>query len=220
MISWLSKLIRRPSVVSVWLTLPHRSPKLCSISAAAEELSMRWRQDFIRTYLERDVPQLGPRIPAETLSRFWTMLAHSQGGLLNAAALARGLSVNGKTIASYLDLMVDLLLVRRLSPWHMNVGKRLVKSPRFFVRDSGILHALLARISHRYVGRRVECVPLSTPMGNMSEWLRLKQETGCRSRKSALVATNRCLPLDKICVRRQGHPWALLQTQINNDIGR
>ena len=114
-----------------------------SFLAADEQLSLRWRQDFIRTYLERDVPQLGPRIPAETLSRFWTMLAHSQGGLLNAAALARGLSVNGKTIASYLDLMVDLLLVRRLSPWHKNVGKRLVKSPRVYVRDSGIVHALL-----------------------------------------------------------------------------
>ena len=74
-----------------------------SFLAADEQLSLRWRQDFIRTYLERDVPQLGPRIPAETLSRFWTMLAHSQGGLLNAAALARGLSVNGKTIGCGLD---------------------------------------------------------------------------------------------------------------------
>jgi len=82
------------------------------------------------------------------------------------------------------------------------------------------IEPLLARISHRYVGRRVECVPLSTPMDNTSEWLRLKQEAGCRSRKSALVSTHRCLPLDKICVRRQGHPRALLQTQINTDIGR
>ncbi len=100
-----------------------------SFLAADDETSLAWRENFIRTYLERDVPQLGPRIPAETLRRFWVMLAHTQGGLLNAAALARGLSVDGKTIARYLDLMVDLLLVRRLAPWHRHAGKRLVKSP-------------------------------------------------------------------------------------------
>jgi len=114
-----------------------------SLLAADEALSLRWRRDFIRTYLERDIPQLGPRIAAETLRRFWTMLAHHQGGLLNAAQLARGLGVDGKTVAAYLDLMVDLLLVRRLAPWHRNVGKRLVKSPKVYVRDSGLLHALL-----------------------------------------------------------------------------
>jgi predicted AAA+ superfamily ATPase len=114
-----------------------------SFLAASESSSLRWRQNFIRTYLERDVPQLGPRIPAETLRRFWVMLAHSQGGVLNAASLARGLGIDGKTVARYLDLMVDLLLVRRLSPWHKNIGKRLVKSPKVYVRDSGITHALL-----------------------------------------------------------------------------
>ena len=114
-----------------------------SFLAANDGRSMDWRENFIRTYLERDVPQLGPRIPAETLRRFWVMLAHTQGGLLNAAALARGLGVDGKTIAKYLDLMVDLLLVRRLMPWHRNVGKRLVKSPKVYVRDSGVAHALL-----------------------------------------------------------------------------
>ena len=114
-----------------------------SFLAADDGRSLAWRQNFIRTYLERDVPQLGPRIPAETLRRFWTMLAHTQGGLLNAASLARGLAVDGKTIARYLDLMVDLLLVRRLTPWHRNIGKRLVKSPRIYVRDSGVVHALL-----------------------------------------------------------------------------
>jgi len=114
-----------------------------SFLAADDGRSLAWRQNFIRTYLERDVPQLGPRIPAETLRRFWMMLAHTQGGLLNAASLARGLAVDGKTIARYLDLMVDLLLVRRLTPWHRNIGKRLVKSPRIYVRDSGVVHALL-----------------------------------------------------------------------------
>lgn len=129
-----------------------------SLLAADDKRSLIWRQNFIRTYLERDVPRLGPRIAAETLRRFWVMLAHTQGGLLNAASLARGLDVSGKTLASYLDLMVDLLLVRRLPPWHKNVGKRLVKSPKVFVRDSGVLHALLglrdkeAVISHPIVG--------------------------------------------------------------------
>ncbi len=114
-----------------------------SFLAADDAISLRWRQDFIRTYLERDIPQLGPRIPAETLRRLWTMFAHHQGGLLNAAQLARGLGVSATTIAHYLDLMVDLLLVRRLAPRVANLGKRLVRSPKVYVRDSGLLHALL-----------------------------------------------------------------------------
>jgi hypothetical protein len=114
-----------------------------SYLATTDAASRRWRQDFIRTYLERDIPMLGPRIPAETLRRFWTMLAHHQSGLLNASDLGRSLGVDSKTIASYLDLLVDLLLVRRLEPWHSNSGKRLVKSPRVYVRDSGIVHTLL-----------------------------------------------------------------------------
>ncbi|WP_395643894.1 ATP-binding protein [Rudaea sp.] len=129
-----------------------------SLLAGSDAASLRWRADFIRTYLERDIPQLGPRIPAETLRRLWTMLAHQQGGLLNAATLARALAVDGKTVASYLDLLVDLLLVRRLAPWHGNVGKRLVKSPKVYVRDSGLVHALLgiadseALLAHPVVG--------------------------------------------------------------------
>src|SRR6056297_137163 len=115
-----------------------------SFMAASNQTSMDWRLDFLRTYLERDIPALGPRIPAATLRRFWTMLAHVQGGLLNAAALAEGLGVSGQTIGRYLDLLVDLMLVRRLQPWYENVGKRLVKSPKIYVRDSGIVHALLS----------------------------------------------------------------------------
>jgi len=114
-----------------------------SFQADSDRASMGWREDFLRTYLERDIPALGPRIPATTLRRFWTMLAHAQGGLLNAAALAEGLGVSGQTIGRYLDLLVDLMLVRRLAPWHENVGKRLVKSPKVYVRDSGLVHALL-----------------------------------------------------------------------------
>ncbi|HEY5941597.1 MAG TPA: ATP-binding protein [Solirubrobacterales bacterium] len=114
-----------------------------SFLAGDEEASMRWRRDFIRTYLERDIPQLGPRIPAETLRRLWTMLAHNQGGLLNTANLARGLGVSGVTCGRYLDLMVDLLLIRRLQPRLANAGKRLVRSPKVYLRDSGLLHSLL-----------------------------------------------------------------------------
>ena len=114
-----------------------------SFLAGNDGQSLTWRENFVRTYLERDVPQFGSRIPAETLRRFWVMMAHTQGGLFNTAALARGLGVGGKTISRYLDLMVDLLLVRRLMPWHRNVSKRLVRSPKVYVRDSGIVHALL-----------------------------------------------------------------------------
>lgn len=114
-----------------------------SFLAKTNRVSLTWREDFIRTYLERDIPAFGLRIPAEALRRFWTMLAHSQGGLLNAAKLASGLGISGQTVGRYLDLLVDLMLVRRLAPWHANAGKRLVKSPKIYVRDSGLTHALL-----------------------------------------------------------------------------
>jgi uncharacterized protein len=133
-----------------------------SFLAEDDVLSMEWRRDFIRTYLERDVPQFGSRIPAETLRRFWTMLAHNQAQMLNAANLARALGVDGKTIAGYLDLLVDLLLVRRLPAWHHNAGKRLVKSPKVYVRDSGMAHALLgirdkeALLGHPVIGQTWE----------------------------------------------------------------
>ncbi len=114
-----------------------------SFLATDDEQSVIWRNSFIQTYLERDIPQLGPRIPAETLRRFWTMLAHLQGSPFNAASLAKSLAVDGKTVARYLDLMVDLLLVRRLQPYHASINKRLVKSPKTYLRDSGLLHTLL-----------------------------------------------------------------------------
>jgi predicted AAA+ superfamily ATPase len=114
-----------------------------SYLAGDDAESLALRKDFIRTYLERDVPQFGPRIPAETLDRLWTMLAHNQGQLLNASRLAMSLSISTTTVTRYIDLLVDLLLVRRLQPFHGSLGKRLVKSPKVFVRDSGLLHALL-----------------------------------------------------------------------------
>lgn len=114
-----------------------------SYLARSDAASLAWRTAFIRTYLERDIPQFGPRVPAETLRRFWTMLAHLQGQQMNAARVAAGLGVSAQTVARYLDLLVDLLLVRRLEPWSGNIGKRLVRSPKIYIRDSGLVHALL-----------------------------------------------------------------------------
>ncbi|TAD84065.1 MAG: ATP-binding protein [Bacteroidetes bacterium] len=114
-----------------------------SLLAESDEDSMRWRRDFIRTYLERDIPSLGPRIPSETMRRFWTMLAHQQGTVLNAALLARNLEMSGVSVGRYIDLLVDLLLVRKIQPWSSNTGKRLVRSPKVYLRDPGMVHALL-----------------------------------------------------------------------------
>ena len=142
-----------------------------SVIAPDDRRSFRWRQDFVRSYLERDIPQFGPRIAAETLRRFWTMLAHHQGGMLNTAQFARNLGVDAKTAGGYLSLLVDLLLVRRLPPWHANLGKRLVKSPKVYIRDSGIAHALLnipdkeTLLSHPVVGASWEGFVIENLLG-------------------------------------------------------
>jgi predicted AAA+ superfamily ATPase len=114
-----------------------------SYLAESDEDSLALRKDFIRTSLERDVPMFGPRIPATTLERLWTMLAHRQGTTLNASEIGRALEVSTQSVTRYIDLLSNLLLVRRLPPFHANVGKRLVKSPKVYVRDSGLVHALL-----------------------------------------------------------------------------
>ena len=114
-----------------------------SVTAASDDVSMRWRANFIRTYLERDLPQAGLRAPAETLRRFWTMLAHRQGSIFNAAELARSLGVSAPTVNRYADTLVDMMLLRRMQPLFVNVRKRLIKTPRLFIRDSGVVHALL-----------------------------------------------------------------------------
>ncbi len=111
--------------------------------AASDADSMTWREVFITTYLEKDIPALGPRIPATTLRRLWTMLAHHQGELLDQSKLASALAISGQTVSRYIDLLCDLMLVRRLPAWHGNVGKRLIRSPKVYVRDSGLVHALL-----------------------------------------------------------------------------
>jgi len=108
-----------------------------------DQASFGFRKNFIRAYLQREVPSFGFRIPATTLERLWTMLAHRQGTLLNCSQLAKSLEVSTQSVSRYIDLLADLLMVRKLLPYHANIGKRLVKSPKVYVRDSGLVHALL-----------------------------------------------------------------------------
>jgi predicted AAA+ superfamily ATPase len=130
--------------------------------AASDAQSLSWREAFITTYLEKDIPMLGPRIPATTLRRLWTMLAHNQGELLDQSKLAAALAISGQTVGRYIDLLCDLMLVRRLPAWSGNVGKRLIRAPKVYVRDSGIVHALLglqdldAVLSHPVAGNSWE----------------------------------------------------------------
>lgn len=175
-----------------------------SLLAENDVRSLRWRQDFIRSYLERDIPQFGRRIAAETLRRFWAMLAHHQGGVLNVAQFARNLGVDAKTSASYLDLLVDLLLVRRLPSWHGNIGKRLVRSPKVFVRDSGLVHALLGiadketLLAHPVLGQSwegfvIENLLANAPVGSDAWFYR----------------TSRGAEIDLLMARPNGELWAV-----------
>jgi predicted AAA+ superfamily ATPase len=111
--------------------------------ARSDRESMEWRQAFIRTFLERDLPALGVNIAADTMRRFWSMLAHYHAQLWNASEIGRSFGVADTTVRNYLDKLTDALVVRQLKPWHENLGKRQVKSPKIFIRDSGLLHALL-----------------------------------------------------------------------------
>jgi uncharacterized protein len=112
-------------------------------TARTEADSLAWRQQFLQTFLERDMPQLGVTIPAEALRRFWTMMAHYHGQIWNASELARAMAIGESTVRRYLDLMSGVFMIRQLPPWHENLGKRQVKAPKVYVRDSGLLHALL-----------------------------------------------------------------------------
>lgn len=114
-----------------------------SFLARTNEDSFAWRREFIQTLLERDVPQLGIRIPAPALLRFWTMVAHCHGSIWNSADPARSLGIGESTVRRYLDLFTGLLVVRQLQPWHENLNKRQVKAPKVYIRDSGLLHSLL-----------------------------------------------------------------------------
>lgn len=114
-----------------------------SVLAETNESSFAWRMDFIRTYLEREMPLFAPRRSSEQMRQLWTMLAHLQGQILNGSMLARSIGVDYKTIQAYVNLLEQLLLIRVVQPWHANVGKRLTKRPKVYIRDSGVMHALL-----------------------------------------------------------------------------
>lgn len=118
-----------------------------SFLAGDDQDSVLWRRNFVRTYLERDIPSFGVRFPATALERLWMMLAHRQGSILNASDIGRALELSTQTVTRYIDLLCDLMLVRRLQPYHANIGKRLVKSPKVYVRDSGLVHALLGIVT-------------------------------------------------------------------------
>jgi len=129
-----------------------------SYLAATEPASVAWREDYVRTFLERDLANLGVRIPATTMRRFWTMVAHYHGQTWNGAEIARSLAVSQPTVRRYLDALTDALVIRQLQPWHANLRKRQVRSPKVYVRDTGLLHRLLgiddhvALLSHPKVG--------------------------------------------------------------------
>lgn len=169
-----------------------------------DPLSLEWREDFIRTCLERDIPQLGARIPAETLRRLWTMLAHRQGSPLSASQLAAGLGVSSPTVGSYLDLMVDLLLIRRLPPRLANVGKRLVRSPKVYVRDSGLVHALLGLADKEAV--------LGHPVAGASwEGMAIENLIGIAgySAEPSFYRTGGGAEIDLVLSWRDGREWAV-----------
>jgi hypothetical protein len=148
-----------------------------SYLAKTDASSMLWRQDFIRTYLERDVPQFGIRVPAATLRNFWSMLAHLQGTTINMSRLASGMGVSVPTIGRYLDLLEDLFLIRKLQPWHNNLGKRLVKAPKVYIRDTGLMHALLsienidALMGHPSIGESWEGFVLENLLSQCPKWI-------------------------------------------------
>lgn len=119
-----------------------------SFLARSEIASFEWRENFIRTYLERDIPNLGIQIPATTLRRFWMMLSHYHGQLLNASELGRSFGAADTTVRGYLDILTNTFLIRQLRPWHYNTKKRLIKSPKIFFRDSGLFHALIGAENH------------------------------------------------------------------------
>ena len=132
--------LESPNAQKLWL----RGGFPSSLLAPDETISTQWRTDFIKTYLERDIPSFGYRIPATLLRRLWTVLAHAQGGSFNASALAAGMDVTSVTLARYVDILCDLLLLRKLPPHYSNSRKRLVKAPKVYVRDSGLVHSLLS----------------------------------------------------------------------------
>ena len=168
-----------------------------SFLAASDDESAEWRRSFIRTFLERDLPQLGVTIPAETLRRFWTMLAHYHGQVWNGAEMARAFGIAGTTVRRYLDIFTAALVLRQLQPWHANVAKRQVRSPKVYLADSGLLHALLGLDTlhdlegHPKVGASWEGFALSQVLVRL----------GARTEEAFFWATHGGAELDLLVVR-------------------
>jgi len=173
-----------------------------SFLAASNAASQRWRLDFIRTFLEQDLPQLGIRTAADTLRRFWTMVAHYHGQVWNAAELARALGASEPTARNYLDILCGTYVVRRLPPWHTNMGKRELKAPKIYVRDTGLLHSLM--------GIRTRRELLSHPkLGASWEGFALEQVlAACGHEDAWFWSTHNGAELDLLIFRR-GKAWGV-----------
>lgn len=173
-----------------------------SFLATTDPASARWRSDFLRTFLEQDLPQLGVRTAAETLRRFWTMIAHFHGQVWNGAEFARALSASEPTARHYLDLLCGTYMVRRLQPWHTNLGKRELKAPKIYVRDSGLLHSLLgitdrdSLLSHPKLGASWEGFALEQILA------------ACGAEDTYYWATHNGAELDLVLFRR-GKAWGV-----------
>jgi predicted AAA+ superfamily ATPase len=174
----------------------------CSFLARSTAASMEWRQTFIGTFLERDVPQLGIRIPAPTMRRFWMMLAHYHGQIWNASELARSFGVGDTTVRRYLDLLESVFMVRQLQPFHANLAKRQVKAPKVYIADTGILHALLDLPDERALMGHPK-------LGASWEWFLMDaviRQVGARPEQCHFWATHAGAELDLLIVRGQ-HRW-------------
>jgi uncharacterized protein len=175
-----------------------------STLAKSLQSSVTWRNSFIRTYLERDIPQLAPRVSTELLRRLWMMLAHLHASVINISQLARNLSLDTRTVSSYIALLTDLLLVRQLQPWHSNVGKRLIKSPKVYIRDSGLVHSLLgisdmdSLLAHPVIGASWE--------GHVVESLSAVAPVLCQSH---FYRTNAGAEIDLLLTFSSGEQWAI-----------
>ena len=187
-----------------------------SYLAQSDRDSLALRRDFIRTYLERDAATFGPRVPAATLERLWTMLAHRQGAMLNASVLARALDVSAQSVTRYVDLLSDLLLVRRLPPFQIDVGKRLVKAPKVYVRDSGLVHALLGITSleqlagHPVVGASWEGYVMETLLSALPPLAR-----------PYFYRTSAGAEIDLVIEHNDGARWAIkIKRSLSAKIGR
>jgi predicted AAA+ superfamily ATPase len=165
---------------------------------------MEWRREFIGTFLERDIPQLGIRIPAPTLRRFWSMLAHYHGQVWNASDFARSFGVGDTTVRRYLDLLESVFVVRQLQPYHANLAKRQVKSPKVYLADTGLLHALLDLPDHRSLEGHPK-------LGASWEWFAMNaviRQVGARREQCYFWGTHAGAELDLLIVSGQQR-WGL-----------